>query len=385
MFLFTPCRKAARKGLCGVFFLALAMLAPGFVLAQSIAASAPRFTSVEEVYTVRNVAVDEKDNTASAAREIAVRAARRMAFSRLSRRIVLPEDLARLPLPSDDALANLVTDFEVTEEKSSGQRYLAKLTLRFAPDKMRTLFQRANIRHSETGAEPVLVIPVLEGPAGRILWEANAWHDALGVALSQAGASDDRLAPLILPLGDFEDASAVTADQAAAGDRSHLDILMRRYKAADVLVMHAVQPPIAGLGGAITYDVSLSRLAAPEQSLQIERFEAGPGEPAELVLKRAALSLVRGIEDAWISETAMDFALQASLEVVAPLNNLQEWLAMQKLLKETPMIQQVELRTLSVQGAQVNLHYLGTPEKLAASLSKRGLALTQESGRWQLN
>lgn len=385
MFLFTRCRKAARNGRCCGFVLTLALLAPGFVVAQSFAASAPHFTSVEEIYTVRNVAVDEKDSSASAAREIALRAARRAAFSRLTRRIVLPEDLPRLPLLSDDALTNLVTDFEVSEEKSGGQRYLAKLTLRFAPDKMRSMFRTANIRHSETGAEPVLVIPILEGTAGRILWEANAWHDALSAALSQTGASDDRLVPLILPLGDLEDISAVTADQAAAGDRAHLDILMRRYKTADVLVIHAMKLPNAGLEGANTYDVSLRRLAAPEQSLQTERFEAGPGEPMESVLKRAALSLVRGIEDAWIYETAIDFALQASMDVIAPLNDLQEWQKMQKLLKETPMIQRVELRTLSVRGAQVNLQYLGTPEKLAAALSKRGLALTQESGRWQLN
>ncbi len=385
MFLFTPCRKGAVSGLRAVFFLALALLAPDFVLAQSVPAPAPDFTSPEEVFTIRNVAVDESDVTASAAREIALRSARRMAFSRLGRRIVLPGDLVRLPLPTDDALANLVTDFEVTREKSSGQRYLATLTLRFSPAKLRALLQSANIRHSETGAKPVLVIPVLEGPAGRILWETNAWRDGVSATLSQIGASDDRLAPLVLPLGDFEDVSAVTPDQALAGDRTRLDILMRRYKTADILTMHAVQSPVPGSNGGTAFDVSLRRLGVPEQSLQIERFEAGPGEPADAVLKRAAGALVRGMADAWISETALDFALQASLEVVAPLTTLEDWLAMQKRLKDTTMIQQVDLRALSVKGAQVNLHYLGTPEKLAAALSKHGLALTQESGRWQLN
>ena len=385
MFLFTPYRKGAASGLRAVFFLTFIMLTPDFALAQSIPAPAPDFTLLEEVFTVRNVAVDESDKTASAAREIALRAARRMAFSRLSRRIVLPEDLVRLPLPTDDALANLVTDFEVTQEKSSGQRYLATLTLRFAPEKMRALLQGANIRHSETGAQPVLVIPVLEGPGGRILWEANAWRDGVSAALSQTGASDDRLAPLVLPRGDFEDVSAVTPDQAIAGDRTRLDILMRRYKTADILMMHAVQSSAPNSNGGAAFDVSLNRLGVPEESLQIERFEAAPGEPAESVLKRAAGALVRAAEDAWLSETALDFALQASLEVVAPLSTLEDWLALQKRLKDTPMIRQVDLRALSVKGAQVNLHYLGTPEKLAAALSKNGLVLTQDSGRWQLN
>ncbi|MEQ1890167.1 MAG: DUF2066 domain-containing protein, partial [Alphaproteobacteria bacterium] len=205
MSLSIPSLPGAAKSLLAAFVWVLAFLAPGPALAQSV----PDFSNPEEVYTVRNVAVDEKDNTASAAREIALRAARRMAFGRLARRIVLPQDLTRLPLPSDDALANLVTDFEVAGEKTSGQRYMASLTLRFDPDNVRALLRRSNVRHSETGARAVLVIPVYDGLPGRLLWEANGWRDGLSAAITQTGAADDRLAPLMMPLGDFEDVSAV--------------------------------------------------------------------------------------------------------------------------------------------------------------------------------
>jgi len=118
--------------------------------------------------------------------------------------------------------------------------------------------------------------------------------------------------------------------------------------------------------------------------VRIERFEGAPGEATQQILQRAALMLVRGIQEEWLVESALDFSQQASLEVSAQLTSLPEWLAIQKRLTDTPMIQRVDLRALSVTGAQVNLHFLGTPEKLASALSQHGLTLSQEAGQWQL-
>ena len=384
MFLSIPCRKGAAKKLLTAVFLALVFLAPDTVFAQAAPGVAPGFTTLEEIYTVRNIAVDETADTASAARDIALSAARHTAFSRLTRRIVLPQDLMRVALPADDALTNLITDFEVADEKSRGQRYLAHLTMRFDPEKVRTLFRQSNIRHSETSAKSMLILPVYDGPAGRLLWEINIWRDALNAAVTNAGAADDRLAPLLLPLGDFEDVSAVSADQAVTGDMQRLGAMIRRYRVGGVLLMHAVQSQSQSATGGLAFDVTLRRPGAAEENVRIERFEGGPGEAAEQILQRASLMLVRGIQEEWLIETALDFSQQASLEVSAQLASLPDWLVMQKRLTDTPMIQRIDLRALSVTGAQVNLHFLGTPEKLASALSQHGLTLTQEAGYWQL-
>ncbi len=379
-----PCRRGAAEKLLAAVFLTLVFLAADTAFAQTVPGVARGFATLEEIYTVRNIAVDEKADTAAAARDIALQAARRIAFSRLTRRIVLPQDLMRLTSPADDALANLITDFEVADEKSRGQRYLARLTLRFDPDKVRALLRQSNIRSSETSTKSMLIIPVYDGPAGRLLWEANAWRDALYAAVTNAGAADDRLAPLLLPLGDFEDVSAVSADQAVTGDLQRLGVAMRRYRAGGILLMHAVQSPSPGAMGGLAFDITLRRLGAAEENTRIERFEGGPGEAAEPVLRRAALMLVRGIEEAWLMETALDFSQQTSLDVSAQLASLPDWLSIQKRLTDTPMIQRIDPRALSVTGAQINLHFLGTPEKLASALSQHGLTLTQDTGQWQL-
>jgi len=382
IFRFTPCRRAVADKFFPGFILMLALVAGDAALAQNAPRAAPEFTALEEIYTVRNIAADETADTAAAARDIALQAARRLAFSRLTRRIVPQQDLARVPQLPEEALSNLIRDFEVAGEKSRGRRYLAQLTMRFDPERFRALLRGLNIRSSETGAKAMLVIPVYDSPSGRLLWEANPWRDALAAAIASTGAADDRLAPLRMPAGDIEDMSALTADQAAAGSMQQLGLLIRRYGAGGAWLMHAVQS--AGPSGGLAIDVTMQRLGVTDENTRIERFEGAPGELTDPVLQRASQTLLSGIQDAWLLETAVDFSQQASLDVMAQPVSFDEWLSIQKRLTDTPMVRHIDLLALSVNRAHLNLHFLGTPEKLSAALSQHGLKLTQESGTWVL-
>ncbi len=381
---YIPCRQGAAERFLAAIFLALALLTADYALAQTGPVAAPAFATPEDVYTIRNIAADETAETATAARDIALQAARRVAFSRLTRRIVPPQDLARVPAPSDEALTNLLLDFEVADEKSRGQRYLARLTLRFDPDNVRALLRQSNIRNSETGNKAMLIIPVYDSPAGRLLWEANAWRDALQWAVAATGSADDRLSPLLMPLGDLEDVSALNAGQAVAGDMQRLALLLRRYGADGVLLMQAAQSPVPGASGGLAFDVTVRRLGALPEDTRIERYEGAPGEAAAQILPRAAQTLVSGIQEAWLNDTAVDFSQQASIDVLAQLTSFEDWLALQKRLNGAPMVRHIDLQALSINGAQINLQYLGTPEKLAAMLAQQGLSLTQEAGQWRL-
>lgn len=382
IFRFTPCRRAAANKYWRGLLLMLAIVAGDAALAQNAPGGAPGFTTLEEIYMVRNIAADETADTAAAARDIALQVARRMAFSRLTRRIVPLQDLARVPALPDEALSNLLRDFEVAGEKSRGRRYLAQLTLRFDPERFRALLRGLNIRSSETGAKAMLVLPVYDSSAGRLLWEANSWRDALAAAIAGTGAPDDRLVPLWMPLGDFEDVSTLTADQAVAGAMQQLGLLIRRYGVGGVWLMQAVQSP--GPAGGQAIDVTLRRMGVTDENTRMERFEGAPGEMAETILQRASQTLLIGVQEEWLLETAVDFSQQASLDVVARPVSFEGWLSIQKRLTDTPMVGHIDLLALSVNRARLNLHYLGTTKKLAAALSQHGLNLTQEAGTWVL-
>lgn len=392
-FPFNPSPGCVVHRLAALFVLALMALTPGPALAQQsgtgVAAgisAPPAIAAAEDVYTIRDVMTDETAETATAARDLAVVNARRAGFLRLMRRILPQQDRARAPVLPDEQLADLVRNFEVADEKSGGRRYLARLTMRFDADRVRALLRQANIGFSETAGRAILVLPVLDAPAGPLLWEeGNEWKAALASAIEETGSARDRLLPVLLPSGDFLDVPAITAQQAVRLEQSPLDTLARRYGTQEVVLLHAAPSPVPGAGGGTAFDVSLRRPGEYGQITSPEHFEGAMGEGSAAILHRAALSLVNRMQDDWTRQTLLDFNAQGAMEVSAMLSSLTEWRDIQNRLARLPMLRQMELRALSVTGAQMHWVYLGTPEKLSAALGGQGLALTGETGQWRLS
>ncbi|MCK6451102.1 MAG: DUF2066 domain-containing protein, partial [Alphaproteobacteria bacterium] len=191
----------------------------------------------DDVFTVR-VPVDTTANTAANARAQALADGQRRALRRVFERIVLTEDMARLPRLNDRAIEGLVRALEVDKERTSAVRYLAELTIRLKPDEVRGLLQQAGLRFAETRSRPVLVLPVLREGDNALLWEeTNRWRRVWAEM-----PAPDGLVPIIVPIGDLTDGETIDAAAALAGDEGKLAAIMQRYRAAAAIVAVA-EPP----------------------------------------------------------------------------------------------------------------------------------------------
>ena len=83
-----------------------------------------------ETYTIADVNADVTADTASHARDQALLAAQRSAFSQLCGRLNVPDISAKL---DDDTIAAMVQCFEVQSERLSSVRYIGIFTIRFKP------------------------------------------------------------------------------------------------------------------------------------------------------------------------------------------------------------------------------------------------------------
>ncbi len=64
----------------------------------------------------------------------------------------------------------------------------------------------------------MVVLPLWKGPDGPVVWEDNLWRKAwLDLKAEQA------VVPMIIPLGDLEDTSAITPKRRWLAMRSSLD------------------------------------------------------------------------------------------------------------------------------------------------------------------
>ncbi|MFW6076663.1 MAG: DUF2066 domain-containing protein, partial [Hyphomicrobiales bacterium] len=204
-------------------------------LVWALALAAP--AQADPLYTVSGVAVDVSDTDASSAKVKAISEAQVKAFAILLERLGGEAAATRLQDLGPAEIGRMMDSLSIEEERTGPGRYIARLTIRFLPDKVRAALAGAGVAFSEDRAPPIVVVPVWMGPDGPEAWTNNPWQ-ASWLALN----AQDSLVPLIIPLGDFTDSQTLDAQQALDGDQAGLDAMRQRYSADSIIV--AVAAPL---------------------------------------------------------------------------------------------------------------------------------------------
>ncbi|MDA0998323.1 MAG: DUF2066 domain-containing protein [Proteobacteria bacterium] len=353
------------------------LLAKALLVAGLLALGKPAMAA-DNVFEVKNIAVDVTAKTAAQARQLALAEAERRAFYGMVARLTLAEDQERIPEISGDEISAYVRDFSVASEKASSVRYIAKLNYTFKDEEFRRLLRAYEVPFAETPSKPVAILPVLEFGATRVLWDTpNGWRDAWERRSAPAG-----LVPLLLPLGDLTDVTTIGADQATFGDAQALAAIANRYLAGDAMTVYARLGLDQQTSGQIL-TVILIRPAAPIPSaLAAQQFPQRPEESLGDLYARAANATARRIEDLWKRANLIERSSAGVLAVTVPIGGLADWLAVQRQLAQIGVIKRTEIVLMSRQEVRVNLHYVGHPDQLGTALEQVDLSLNQEGGEW---
>jgi len=332
----------------------------------------------DEVFEVRNIAVDVKAETAAEARAQALREAEQKAFKTMLARLTLRQDRQNLPTLSRTDIAGYVRDFSVAQEKASSVRYIARLNYRFKPEPIRELLRAYNVPFAETSSKPMLVLPVFENAASTVLWdEPNPWR----LAWQQRDAPDG-LVPLIVPIGDLNDIVTIGAADALAGSSLKLATLADRYAATGSIVAHlnlTVDPTTGAEASTIT-------LLRPFDPIPVEARSATliqlSGEDMPTFMARAVEDTVNRIDDLWKRRNLISNVGTGVMAITVPIGGLTDWLQIKKQLASIGIIRRTEIVLLSREQVRVNVHFAGGAEQLTTALEQANLSLLQESGEW---
>ncbi len=352
----------------------------GGALLAMAAAGVPAPAQTIDVFEIRKVEVDVTAETAAKAREQALADGERAAFKRLLRRLTMRSAHGRIPNLDAAEIATYVKDFDVASEKTAPDRYLARLNYRFKADDIRGLLRDYGFAFAETPSKPVLVLPVYQVAAARLLWDdPNPWRDAWA-----ARPNIDGLVPLVLPLGDLADIGAIGVEQALAGDAQRLAAVARRYNAGDTLVAHGILGTDS-TGGVSVLDVVATRYGGARDGAAIAKsFIAATGESNDQLLRRAAAAIAADIEDNWKLDNLLRFGRAAVMAVTVPIRGLHEWLKVRKRLGRVAVIERTDLVLLSRDEIRVNLHYIGESDQLTVALEQADLRLSRNEHDWVL-
>jgi hypothetical protein len=362
----------ALRPLTGAILLVVSLIAAQPVLGPLPARA--QQDPANDVYTVRNVTVDITAESAAAARDQALVAAQRKAFEQLLGSLGTESDVAALPALGDNAISDMVLDFEIESEKVSTVRYIGDLTFRFRAEPVRKYLERGGATYAVPSGRPALVIPVLAVDGKTLLWDdANAWL----AAWSQTPVNGP-LVPIAVPLGDLADIGSIDGPRAVEGDLAALQAMAQRYGAGDVVVAEA-EPSVDAATGEAKLALSATRYKPAGSAGEMkDSLSAAGGEDALPALYAQAAQRVSDfLQEQWKQENLVSSTAEQHLDVVAPIASLAEWVELRRRLADVTIVRRAELITLSRRAAEIDLVFIGDQGQLTRALAQRNLILAQ--------
>ena len=331
-------------------------------------------------YAVQGVEIDETETNAAAAKDKALIDVQLKAFVLLAEKLGNSDFAAEMAKLDQKQIIPMLKSLSIEEEKMSAGHYAGKFTVRFLPDKIKPLFSKAGFSLPETQGPSMLVLPVWQNEqAQSSLWDDNPWRKAWqGLNAQQAQI------PLIVPLGDQEDSSKLSVQDAINGDPVKLEALRRRYDVKTLLVAFAEPAPTGGVHahmvgvsplGKITIDkvyvadsgtLNDSAIMAAQRfhALMIDKFRS---DQSKIAAAKAANS---------------GPAASQSVVVAIPFTSPTAWNGLRARMLSTPGVLGVDVTSLDGQGATARLIYAGNLEDMQSSLQATGLQMLRSGGNW---
>lgn len=349
-----------------------------FVAASFYGASAFASGPVEtSPFAVQGVEVDVTDTSAATAKEKALIEVQMKAFLSLAETLGDPDTAAELAKLDEKRIIPLLKSLSIEEEKISPGRYQGRFTVRFLAEKIKPILANAGISLPQSQGPAMLVVPVWQNEQGQTsLWDDNVWRKAW----QNLNAQQAQI-PLIIPLGDQDDSSTLSVQDAMANDPVKLEALRRRYDVKTLLVAFAEPAPEGGIHAHMVGSSPLGKITIDK----IYQADSGTLNDSAIMAAQRFHSLMIDkfhADQAKIAAKSANPNAPQSVAVAIPFTSPTEWNGLRARILSTPGVMGVDVTSLDGQGASAKLVYSGNLQDMQSSFQATGLQLERSGGSW---
>jgi Uncharacterized protein conserved in bacteria (DUF2066) len=348
------------------------------LLAAHLAGLAQAAGPVEtSAFAVQGVDVDVTDTSATIAKDKALILVQMKAFVALAEKLGNPDFATEMGKMEEKDVVPLLKSLSIEEEKISPGRYEGKFTVRFLPEKIKSIYSKYGIELPPPQSQAMLVLPVWSGTGtAPVLWEDNPWRKAwLDLNAQQAQI------PIIIPLGDKDDSATLTAEDALKGDPLKLEALRRRYDVKTLLVAFAEPAPEGGIHARMVGKSPLGKITFDK----IYKADSGTETDSAILATQRFHKLMIDKFKADLAKVAAEKAASAgpqSISVAIPFSGPSQWNGLRARILAAPGVVGVDVRSLDGEGASARLLYSGVIEDVQSSLQASGLQLLRVGESW---
>jgi hypothetical protein len=354
-------------------FLWLALAFAGLSLPAKVLAAGPVETSI---FAVQGVDVDVTDTDATTAKNKALVEVQVKAFKQLADRLGSSEVVDAVAAMEEKQILPYLRSLSIEQEAISPGRYQGKFTVRFLPEKIKSLYGQYGVRVVSAQGPAFVVLPIWKTAEGAQLWEDNPWRAAwINLRAEQS------LVPIIVPLGDLDDSEILSAKDVLAGDELKLEAIRRRYDVKAVVVAYAEAAEGGGIHASMVGNTPLGKMSFDK----VYTAEDGTlASSAVLATKRFHGVMIEKYKSnaSRTSDADGSTSKRQSLSVAVPFAGPSEWNRLRSRILSTPGVVSLDVASLGGDGAVVKLLITGGVESLEDKFRSSGLELSRAGGAW---
>lgn len=321
-----------------------------------------------DIYTIEDVEIDVSAANAVEAREKAFEEAQLKAYEMLAERVLPADEFETFTMPDLNTISAFVKDFEVTNERLSTTRYIGTYTIRFLPNAVRSSFDSEGLNYTDLQSSPILILPFFEQGGRTILWDrANPFMQAWG----RYRNTNNALVPVIIPIGDLLDVSQMREDTPFQYDPLSLNQMLKRYKASEAIILIGRMQDSFAQTQTMAIDIYQTDSGSANfvKSIQISAM----GE--ENIFDKAVRDTHKAIRKDWKEQSSVMSGQVQSLTAKVEFSNIQQWVETKRVLDQIPGIQDVVVKSLKPNRADLNISYAGTENRLRLAMAQADITL----------
>lgn len=326
-----------------------------------------------DAFFVSDIPAQAEASSAVRAREKALIQGQQAAFKNLLHTLNVENSrIQELPDLTEAELLTLVQNVSVKDERTTGTRYIATLSVQFFPDKTREWLEKYSVTALTKLPPKTVILPVLTSGDNVLMLEENS-------PLFQALQRDSytTLYPLVLPFGDAEDIARVNKETLFSGNLDLFTYFLSKYNAEQVLILQVKQDG--------DYYAAKTRVYPKDTGISgVSVLVKGNNSPK--VWDTLLVQVFRKLDTAWRDAKTLQQGESKELIVRIPISSLQAWAKTREMLEKTTQLDKVQIQGLKKEEATVKLNFQLSYQALSDALRSKGLYLRQEeNGDWILD
>lgn len=278
-------------------------------------------------------------------------------------------------------ISKMVKGTEVLDEKITGNRYHARITVSFDGDELSELISKVGAQAPPEAANSVssfLIIPAYEENGSAALWEdGNPWRNVWKAVGLEIAAGD-----VVVPFGDAADNGVIDVKTLGSVTYASMVPMTIRYGVSDIVILQAklVQQPDLML------TVVKHRISRGQNEVNLLSYRADPQETRDLLLARAARDIAVNLQHKKSEELSAIQTVRGGdrnkVMMLASISTLASWTQLRAKLSTMPMVDRIELLAMGPKQVDMIMHYRGSPESLARAITSQNIRLVQNKDYW---